>query len=270
MATSRGRSPLPWVLVLALALASALAACEGAPKRAPPPRPPETTTPPPATEPPPSRTRGGESPPQHHVWALLTEMGGEEPGYGMYTYVLFARRVRTPGLDPDIRSRYESLLSALAASTLSAGEAVGLPRAETNVFLVPARARGKQPSLANYDEVLSLRYLAVLGRLLRGADEELARRLGTRPGPFLISTLRPAAALTTGEGTVLYADLSTTNPGAMAEVVSAYKRRVGAEHLAGVERFAPFRLALLNLVLNADDNVRLVRTAVAEWVPGGD
>jgi hypothetical protein len=53
----------------------------------------------------------------------------------------------------------------------------------------------------------------------------------------------------------------------MAEIVAAYKRRISSKSVNKVERFWPLRLALLNIVLNADDNVKLVKVAMAEWLP---
>ncbi|MGB5620490.1 MAG: hypothetical protein WBM78_26855, partial [Desulfobacterales bacterium] len=59
----------------------------------------------------------------------------------------------------------------------------------------------------------------------------------------------------------------TTNPAAMAEIVAAYKQRITGSSVNRVESFWPLRLALLNIVLNADDNVKLVKAAMAEWTP---
>ncbi len=223
-----------------------------------------------ACPPPGPITRGDGDVPRQHLWALLTEMDGEEQGYGMYTYVLFNRRLDVPDIDEETLSRYRSLLKALAGSTLGKKEAGELSREEmgdTNLFYVPSVVEGKKPSIEIYNTVLSMRYLMMGSRLVRDDNPEVADRLTTRPGPFLLSSLKPMGKIGSSHTPLLYADLSITNSAAMPEVVSAYKRRISRSEVGETERFAPVRLALLNLVLNADDNVRVVRAAMKEWIP---
>ena len=66
---------------------------------------------------------------------------------------------------------------------------------------------------------------------------------------------------------MLFSDLSATNPAAMREVVAAYKQRISQGALDKAEAFQPLRLALLNLILDANANVKFVREAVAAWLP---
>ncbi len=58
---------------------------------------------------------------------------------------------------------------------------------------------------------------------------------------------------------MLYADLSKTNPAAMKEIVSTYKCYVTEEtnNEAGVLK--PLRLSLLNVILNADNNLKITK-----------
>lgn len=222
----------------------------------------------PRTLPSPTRGNDGGLNPSYHAWRLLPKMDSEEPGYAMYTYVLFARRHNyLQGVNPQTKERYESLLGAIAGTTMKAEKTTQFPKEETNLFCIPAVFMGKKPSLPNYNVDIAMRYLSMLGKMLKEDNYELADRLMTQPGPFLISTLKPINVINEMKTPLLYTDLSGTNPAAMGEVVAAYKRRVTGRALTDVENFYPLRLALLNLILNADDNVKLVKVALAEWIP---
>ena len=219
---------------------------------------------------PPSGTRQGVNgaPPSWHAWELLTEMDSEKADFALYTYVLFGRRLDIQAsIESDTRERYQSLLDAIVVSTPRTSETDELPKEETNIFYIPAVAAGKEPSLKNYDTILAMRYVRMLSILVKNDNPKLSACLTTNPGPFLISTLMPIGEIGTDQTDLLYTDLSTTNPAAMAEIVAAYKQRVTSSSVNRVESFWPLRLALLNIVLNADDNVKLVKAALAEWTP---
>ena len=228
-----------------------------------------TCVPQPGTKHPAGTRQGGNgTPPRLHVWELLTEMDSEEADFAMYTYVLFGRRLDIQaGIERDTKERYQSLLNAIVVSTLRTSEIDTLPREETNIFYIPAVAAGKEPSLNNYNTILAMRYVRMLSILVKNNNPKLSARLTTNPGPFLISTLMPIGEIGTDQTDLLYTDLSTTNPAAMAEIVAAYKQRITSSSVNRVESFWPLRLALLNIVLNADDNVKLVKAAMAEWTP---
>lgn len=218
----------------------------------------------------PPGTRQGEkgTPPSLHAWELLTEMDSEKADFALYTYVLFGRRLDIQAsIESDTRVRYQSLLDAIVVSTPRTSETDKIPREETNIFYIPAVAAGKEPSLNNYDTILAMRYVRMLSKLVKIDNPKLSARLTTNPGPFLISTLMPVGEIGTDQTELLYTDLSATNPAAMAEVVAAYKQRIISRSVNRAERFWPLRLALLNIVLNADDNVKLVKAALAEWTP---
>ena len=215
-----------------------------------------------------TRRSANGTPPSWHAWQLLTEMDSEKADFALYTYVLFGRRLDMQArIESDTRERYQSLLDAIVVSTPRTSENDELPKEETNIFYIPALAAGKEPSLKNYDTVLAMRYVRMLSILVKNDNPELSARLTTNPGPFLISTLMPIGEIGTDQTDLLYTDLSTTNPAAMAEIVSAYKLRVTGSRVNRVESFWPLRFALLNIVLNADDNVKLVKAALAEWTP---
>ena len=98
--------------------------------------------------------------------------------------------------------------------------------------------------------------------MVRDVSPGLSARLATGEGPFLISTPEPVGEIEKERIVLLYAELSSANPAAMDEIVGAYKRRVG-KGIRAIERFRSLRLALLDLILDADDNIKIVRTALA-------
>ncbi len=88
---------------------------------------------------------------------------------------------------------------------------------------------------------------------------------------------------------MLFVNLSDTHPAAMREVVATYKTflinntstvteesQLSMNSMSAMERklngstssfsFDPLRLRLLNFILNADENIRIVKEAVAGWV----
>ncbi len=207
--------------------------------------------------------RGDLAGPNQHVWQPLTEMHSEEPGFGMYTYVLFGRKLK-PGarLGGETMKRYERLLQAIHFSTLSVAESEEFDKTEANVFLIPSKAEVEEPTRHNYSTVISLRYLSLSGVMVKETAPELANHLTTGEGPFLLSTLVPLAEVTKENVVLLFADLSTNNSSAMDEIVAAYKSRI-SKGVNKVERFRSLRLALLNVILNVDDNVKFVKSALA-------
>ncbi len=258
-------------LVLAVLILLLASACQV--ERAETPREPPAAERPPvsaAPEPSPRPTRGEEPAVSRHAWDFLTDMDGEKEGFGMYTYVLFSRNVDRPGLASEVEERYKKILAAIAGTTLNLPELGELETREkktTNILYIPAVAPGRELNLANYDSRLSLRYLSEIARLCREESPEISERLESRPGPFLISLLQPVGQIGEESVNLLYADLSTTNPAAMREVVAAYKGHLVRGSVDKKERFTSLRLTLLNLILNADDNVHLIKIALAGWVP---
>lgn len=209
-------------------------------------------------------TRGENGGPRQHVWDALTDMFAEKEGYGMYTYVLFGRRLKpAAGLGQATRDRYESLLKAIHASTLTVSEMGEFDKQGANIILIPATAMVNEPSIRNYHSVLAKRYIALLSGLVQDTEPALSDRLTTRQGPFLISTPIPMGAMEPEKTVFLYADLSTTNSAAMSEIVAAYKRRL-KKGVGDVEQFRSLRLSLLALILEVDDNIKIVKTAMAQ------
>lgn len=157
------------------------------------------------------------------------------------------------------------MLEAIESSTSTAADLdlALIPKEETNLFNVPAKSAGARPALENYHSELALIYRDMALGALDGNDK-FGRLLSSGAGPFLISTLRPLNQVRSPEP-LLFADLSAHNPAALREVVAAYKQRINRSAPGKLESFDPLRLALLTLILDADDHVTLIKNAVADW-----
>jgi hypothetical protein len=209
-------------------------------------------------------TRSTDTGPQKHLWQPLTTVYSEEMGFGMYTYVLFGRKLNPVSMmKPETLDRYERLLEAIHLSTLSRAEGGRLIKADTNLFLIPLVAAVEAPDRHSYNAAISLHYISLCGDMVRDHAPEVSDDLATGEGPFLISTPAPLAKMGGQSLVMLYADLSTTNAAAMDEIVSAYKRRI-TRGISDVERFTSLRLALLDIVLDADDHIQIVKSALAQ------
>jgi len=231
-----------------------------------PPPPYEAVLPPPPPAPPPEAA--APSPIHYHGYFLLTKLNAEPAEYGVYTYVL-SGNAATSGqpVIGDMETRYTALLRAIAAQAPSAVtlSAEVIPTRETNLFCIPAKAGTSNVTLnfQNYSSELAVRYRLSVERQL--TSQALRNKLEDNTGPFLVSSLTRLSQ--TGAGApILFADLSTTHPDAMQEVVKAYKQRVQSP-LDKAEVFKPFKLALLSIILNGNDYVQIEKAAVASMLP---
>ena len=215
----------------------------------------------------------GASRPLQHAY-LFFSREGTEASYGMYTYVLFGPvpQSNLASLPRDVLQRYTALLSAITTSTdeVEVVANIGYKEERRNVFCVPAKTFSRtRTGLDVYDPVLGAQYRA---RALRVAvtEPEFAKRLALDAGPFLIST--DVVLLPDAHSPMLLANLSSTHPDAMREVVAAYKlalTRVTAEDQQEMSRsgvFESLRLKLLNVILDAASNVRVMSYAIAEVI----
>ncbi|MBW2738151.1 MAG: hypothetical protein JRE64_04730 [Deltaproteobacteria bacterium] len=134
--------------------------------------------------------------PKHHVWDTLIQEGYERPGYGMYTYVLFQRRVDAlADINPKIAKRYKNLLDIITGSMPTAEEARTAVR-YANLFCIPSNEIyvGGEFVLKNYNSKLAKTYISKLCNMIQD-DNKLVERFNDRPGPFLISTLHTSLNL---------------------------------------------------------------------------
>jgi hypothetical protein len=152
--------------------------------------------------------------------------------------------------------RYKLLVSAIQSST-SLHIKNDTTSSETNMFLLPYQ---KDKSL---NTTLSKKMLNIFAKVTK--SEKLRQLLVSRPGPFMISTPLPLSKLKgNSDIPILYVDMSTVNNTAIKEIVAAYKMKLVIAPISTEEEFKSIRLTILNLILNGNDCISIVKTAYAE------
>jgi len=190
--------------------------------------------------------------PTAHVWQYLYRYGGEQSGYGTYSYVLVGRDEN----DETASSLYLELVKAIRGSTASAEDVAGhVPRAQLNVFLIPATGdREAESHEPDYE----------LSKLLLASLSAASPLTFSRPGPYMITLYKP---ISFGQGdevaNILYFDFTNMPPAAIPEIVRTYKEHILDEDLDGIEKLRSLRLSLLKIALVAEDSIGFAQVAYA-------
>jgi hypothetical protein len=196
----------------------------------------------------------GDQIPMYHAWDTLTSLGGEEVGYALYTYVIIDgnTNIKTEG-----GRRNEALLSAIVEAVADPGEAVrspgnptGVVRQECNVFYIPMTEKilpQFASPLALYNLPLAQQLVERFVRYMQ-REEDLSKRL-QYSSPFLVSVPVPLPGMSNRATKLMIADLSSTRPKDMGQVVAAFRQQQNADVSDDVDRFRLIRLALLGGIL---------------------
>ena len=133
-----------------------------------------------------------------------------------------------------------------------------------NLFLIPYEYK-KDENAESLNCILSKSILTSIAASVQ--KQELRELINTNPGPFLVSSTEPISDKNYSADTeMLYYDLTRTNVDAIAEVVAIYKNRLTSDEIQGIERFKSIKISILNLMLDADDYINIVKVAYAGWV----
>jgi len=192
--------------------------------------------------------------PMYHVWDTLTTFGGEEEGYALYTYVILDGNTNTK---TEGGRRNEALLKAIVEASANPGEAVRSPgnqtgalRQESNIFYIPLTEK-KLPQFASllalYNLPLAQQLAAEFARSFQ-ENVDLGQRL-LYSSPFLVSVPVPLPGMHNRATKLLIADLSSTRPKDMRQVVAAFRQQQNANVSDDVDRFRLIRLTLLGGIL---------------------
>jgi hypothetical protein len=182
----------------------------------------------------------------------LAELYGDgRPGYALYTYLLGGPL----GSEASSASAaYVELLRVIETYVL--GVSSREPWDGQHGFLLQVDplidAESSQASLAERAwPGLSLQMKAVLARQLRLFGEfELADRLEQSPGPFLITSLRPALIPMSAQAPLLIVDLQYIGPEYLYSLVDAYDRQIPSKLRGQVESLAVIRERLRDMFPN--------------------
>ncbi|NBC13416.1 MAG: hypothetical protein GVY09_08740 [Gammaproteobacteria bacterium] len=178
-------------------------------------------------------------------------LGGADPDYGIYTYILAGEA--DAGSTDEHLATYRELLRVIETYVLAAGPDGARPDPAAHTFLVPVHARRSTSPLAERSSpVLSAAIRRTLADYLRRAGESaLAARLATAPGPFLVSSLEPrlvpGKAPGQTQGPRLLVDLSRVGPEYMYSVVDAYDREIAPAAAGRVESLLAVRGRLVDM-----------------------
>lgn len=208
---------------------------------------------------------GELSGPRVHAIQKLGRAGAELSNMGMYTYVLLnaPTSIQDPSISDEVRSRFNAILDALGTTT---PDVKVLPEAistrDINIFCVPVKELQGSTHLENYNFRVASQYIAQLQSKIRASD--LRAKLNS-PGPFLVST-RARLEQSTRTETLLFADFSNQNPHGIGQAIFEYKIHVMSRRLTDEEFFNPIKLRLASWLLDASENVILVKTAIARII----
>ena len=192
--------------------------------------------------------------PRYLVWDTLTSLGEEAQGYALYTYVILDGNANTK---TDGGRRNEALLKAIVEATAIPGEAVrspgdptGILKEECNVFYIPLTEK----TLPQFASALTLYNLPLAQQLVYGfvrsmqENRDVSERIQYST-PFLVSVPVPLPGLSNRATKILVADLSSTSPRNMRQVVAAFRQQQNPNVADDLDRFRSIRLALLDGVL---------------------
>lgn len=164
-------------------------------------------------------------------------------GYGLYSFLLGGP---SDARMPSAVAAYGELLRVIDTYVMSDEPSAGDDRAGRHGFLVPVEVLGAGAEGELYQRVrprLSTPMQAVLARQLRlFGHVALADRLEQSPGPFLVTSVRPALLPLDARQPLLIVDLQPLGPEYMYSVVDAYDRPIPSAtlgrraSLAAIER----------------------------------
>jgi len=198
--------------------------------------------------------------------SLSQLFGASEPGYAIYTYLLFGAGFDDGGA-PNLET-YLELLRVIETYVLASGVEDAIPRHQAHSFLIPVHAdRAGETLLDQIGPELSAHGRKAYAVYLEGTGQrELARRLLTRPGPFLVSSLEPRLIPSEVSAPRLIVDLSAVGAEFMYSVVDAYDRPIPAEQVGAPESLEPIRSRLITLSPDPSTDGNDRPSADGDWV----
>jgi Caspase domain len=179
-------------------------------------------------------------------FSFLSELGGEAPGYGLYSYVAI-----TSSSDRSSAFLKELFSSIHAVST------TGTARGQTNILYLPIKKEFGKANASAVDNVnpleLSARvsqkfYDYKMGRTILAHicnhPADAVRKLcegDMSRGPYIFTYAKPASRLELVPPPFLFVDLSDVRPKAFAELLAAYQSQVKREDMSDGARINTFR-----------------------------
>lgn len=204
------------------------------------------------------------------VYDYLYRTAIEDPGYGLYSYVLLP--VHSPRAERFFTELFKTT-SFVELSEITFGNLniIYLPtRTGKLSSLIPKISDGSPPPVylfatEFYDYALAQRLLA---QICTSPSEEIQDACGTdlSRGPYLFTFTRPASGLSPVPPPYLFVDMSSVHARAFGEFIAAYKEQVKRTDYSDRERIDNLRLRILSIILSAADWVGPIKGAIANAV----
>ncbi len=221
-----------------------------------------------------------EAPPNHLTiletgYSMLYAIGGEEKGYGLYSYAILNNNDRSATFLKDV---FEAIPGADKKNTAA-------QRIQTNIFYIPMKndkkkqlmellnTGGENPLASNnayaknlYDYRMSRRLLT--DHICHSPAEEVkpvcVGGLSLSRGPYIFTYAQPASKLDPVPPPFLFIDLSDVHERAFPEIVDTFLAQVERKDFSDRAKIDTLRLKLLNIVLTAADWVSPAQKAMAD------
>lgn len=214
-------------------------------------------SPEPLRDPPPLRGPEASTAVRDSVYLAVDRKTQAPPGYGLHTLLLTRSADRA-----SVR-----VLAELLASTDATRDAA-LPRENLNLIMMPvknaaeatramARARNAPEPTAqavlqdHYDYGQAAALMSSVCRPERGAEVMKVCRSAKPDGPLLVTTLPWPELGVAPDQRMLILNLQTTPPEALREVLASYHRQLQAKDFSRQSQTEGWRLATLNVLLDA-------------------
>jgi hypothetical protein len=214
-------------------------------------------------------------------YSQLSQLGKEEPGYGLYSYAIL----------PSDSRRGARFLAEVFKEIPSIGDIPTKP-AQVNIFYIPVRSEkaGDFPSLVRaltakpdkmgaeytksfYDYRMARALLDHVCNPPAASVRELCEGDLSR-GPYIFTYASPASNMNSVPPPFLFIDLSDVHEQAFNELLAAFKAQVKRDDVSDQARIRTLRLTILQIALKAADWVSPVQKALADVVhsavPGDD
>lgn len=213
-------------------------------------------------------------------YSHLTGAGKEEPGYGLYSYVIL----------PSASPRGAALLAEIFRE-LRRADSLPAERNQLNVLYLPMQGDRKvqfevlRQTMQGAPDKLGADYMAsyydytTAQKLLYhmcSAPHDSVRDVcqgDMARGPYIFTYAAPASQIEPLPPPFLFVDLSDVHAKAFGELIAAFRAQVKREDISDNARIKTLRLGLLQVLLTAADLVKPTQEAVAGIVRtagGGD
>lgn len=197
-----------------------------------------------------------------HIYQLLVKIGVEPKGYGLYTYVLFGKRLFADDKLSN-ESKYSILLRVVQQYQNT--EIAKIDKAQKdkmNIFVIPAiRSTGTIDS-SGYNYNLSMQIIEDFKK--KYLNTENKNIIFNNEGPYLVTVIKPLFDFNKVIY-LIYLDLSEMNENGVEQVVTDYIKRLESQDFGNrsLSDFEDFRIQVLDVLLDMNESLKVIKIAVA-------